>query len=128
MEYTSNGIMYLEDIVSSSGATFTVFADKQRPREDILAAVNEIKNNRDMVSWKVATENDRDQLYITMIFRNPLIRSCRWYEINVPAQLIREERRKCTTTEQYIQKYVLDFRQRTKDESIAKYGQKILEM
>lgn len=128
MEYTSNGIMFLEDIVSSSGATFTLLADKQHTREDILAAANEIKNNRDMVSWKVATENDRDQLYITMIFRNPLIRSFRWYEINVPVELIRSERRKGTAIEQYIQKYVFDFRQRTKDENIAKYGQKIPEM
>ncbi|TKT84899.1 hypothetical protein [Dyadobacter frigoris] len=89
-------------------------------------AVNEIKNNRDMVSWRVATENDRDQFYITMIFRSALIRAFRWYEINVPAELIRSERRKGTTVEQYIQKYVLDFRQRTKDENVAKYGEKLL--
>jgi len=37
-------------------------------------------------------------------------------KINVPAELIREERRKGTTPEQYIQKYVFNFMQRTRDE------------
>jgi hypothetical protein len=128
MEYTSNGIMYLDDIVSSTGAVFKLFTGVPPTKEDILMAVIEIQNNRDMGSWQVATENDRDQLYITMIFRNPLIRAFRWYEINVPAELIRSERRKGTTVEQYIQKYVLDFRQKTKDENEAKYGEKIFEI
>ncbi|GLU56239.1 hypothetical protein [Dyadobacter frigoris] len=79
-----------------------------------------------MVSWQLATENDRDQLYITMIFRNPQIRTFRWFEINMPVVLIREERRKGTTAEQYIQKYVLDFRQRTKEGNVAKYGEKMI--
>jgi|GEM_PF-1787494 len=128
MEYTSNGIMYLDDIVSSTGAVFTLFPEEPHTKEDILMAVNEIQNNRDMVSWRVATENDRDQLYITMIFRSPLIRTFRWYEISVPLELIRSERFKGTTAEQYIQKCVLDFRQRTKDENVAKYGEKIFEI
>lgn len=126
MEYTSNGIMYLDDIVSGSGAAFILFPEQPHTKEDILMAVNEIKNNRDMVSWQVATENDRDQLYMTMIFKSPLIRAFRWYEINVPAELIRLERRKGTTADQYIKKYVLDFRQRTRDENVAKYGEKLI--
>lgn len=128
MEYTSNGIMYLDEIVSSTGAVFTLFPQELHSKEDILMAVNEIQNSRDMVSWQVATENDWDQLYITMIFRNPLIRSFRWYEINVPVELIRSERQKGTTAEQYIERYVLDFRQKTKDENEAKYGEKIFEI
>jgi hypothetical protein len=128
MENTSNGIMFLENMISSSGAAFTLFPEEQHTREDILAAVNEISRNRDMVRWHIATAYDRDQLYITMIFKSPLIRSFRWYEINVPEKLIRSQRRKGTTVEAYIRKYVLDFRQKTKDENKAKYGEKIFEI
>ncbi|WP_159477667.1 hypothetical protein [Dyadobacter sp. 3J3] len=55
-----------------------------------------------MVSWRIATDNDQDQIYLTMIFRSPQIRAFSWYEINVPAQLICEQRRGGTTAKQYI--------------------------
>ena len=53
MEYTSKGIMYLDDIVSGSGAAFILFL--RSIQEDILIAAKEIKSNRDIVSSQVAT-------------------------------------------------------------------------
>jgi hypothetical protein len=126
MESTSNGIMFLEDIVSINGAAFTLFPESSRTQQDIQAAVNEIKGNRDMIAWHIATEHDRDQHYITLIFRSPLIRKLRWYEINMPAKLIRTERIKGTSVEGYIKQYVLPFTEKIKAENMTRYGEKLL--
>ena len=88
MEYTSNRILYSDETISSNRAAFTLFPEKEHTAEAIFGAVSEIRNNPDMASWQLATEYDRDQLYITMIFRNALIRLFSRYEINVPAELI----------------------------------------
>lgn len=79
-----------------------------------------------MVSWRVAKDNDHGQLYITMIFKKSLVCAFRWFEINLPAQLNCEQRRGGIMAKQYIQKSVLDLRQRTKDENVAKCGEKLI--
>jgi hypothetical protein len=62
-ERTTNGIMYTEEIISMHGASFMLFPTADDTPEMITEAKNEIKRDRDVVSLKVATEKDWDELY-----------------------------------------------------------------
>lgn len=125
-DYTSNGIAFTEEISSPDGASFILFPEAIHTTVDIKRAIAEIKYNRDVIHLHVATEEDRDRLYISKVFRNPLVHEYRWYEINVDPNLIRNERRKGTTTEDYIRSFVIPFKEHTKNSMIQKYGDEIL--
>jgi hypothetical protein len=128
-EKTSNGIMYTEHIASSEGAGFVLFPEGTHTVKMIKDAIREIMNSRDVVSIRTANENDRDELYRTEIFRNPATRPLKWYEINADnKQLIRAERLKGTSADDYVNRYVLPFTAQTKAHNLEQFGDKIFEI
>jgi len=128
-EKTTNGITYTEAIASSEGASFILFPDKNHTLEMLAVAVKEIKQSRDVVSIRIATEEDRDEQYRTEIFINPATHTLRWYEINADDhKLLRKERKKGTTTDAYIEKYVLPCVEETRERNHKKYGDDIFKI
>jgi len=128
LEKTTNGIKYSEAILNQDGAGFILFPEKSDTAEMIASAIREIKMNRDVVALRVATEADRDELYRTEIFRHPFVAPLRWYEINADnTKLLRRERRKGTSTVDYIEKYVLPFVAETKERNRQKFGDSIFD-
>lgn len=125
-EYTTNGIMFTEDIISINGAAFVLFPEPQHTKEQLKQAIAEIKDNRDAVSIIIANDEQRDDLYLTTIFRNPAVHHLRWYEINCDKDLIRRERVKGTPPETYISLYVLPNVEAVREANIQKYGDKML--
>jgi hypothetical protein len=92
----------------------------------IKAAIRELFNNRDVVSMKVANERDWDERYRTEIFAHPLTRTLRWYEINADDYgLLRRERGKGTSVEEYVKTFVMPFIEETEAVNLNKYGEQI---
>jgi hypothetical protein len=127
-ERTTNGIMYTEEIISIYGASFMLFPTADDTPEMIAEAKNEIKQDRDVVSLSVATQKDWDELYRGEVFKHPLTRHLKWYEINAYLEIIREERLKGTTIEDYIKRLVLPCVAETRSRNLQKYGDKIFEL
>jgi hypothetical protein len=126
-EKTTGGIEYTDELASSDGASFVLYPTAEHTAEMVKAAIRELFDNRDVVSMKVATGRDWDERYRTEIFAHPLTRTLRWYEINADDyQLLRQEREKGTTTEQYVRAFVLPFTAETKAANLNKYGERIL--
>lgn len=96
-EHTKSGIPFTEEIASINGAEFVLYPEPSHTKQQIREAIAEIKDNRDVVYIKVADERDRDELYIRNIFRHPLTRPLRWYEVNISD--IREKRKQGVTIE-----------------------------
>lgn len=128
-EKTTNGIMYTEAIISSSGAGFVLFPDGAHTVKMIKEAITELIDSRDVVSMRVANEDDRDELYRTEIFRHPAVRPLKWYEINADdKQLLRTERLKGTSTDDYVTRFVLPFTKQTKSDNLERFGDKIFDI
>ncbi|MES2113200.1 MAG: hypothetical protein V4577_30900 [Bacteroidota bacterium] len=128
-EKTTNGIEYTDEIANSNGAAFVLYPAAEHTTEMIKAAIRELFDNRDVVSMKVANARDWDERYRTEIFAHPLTRSLRWYEINADDyDLLRREREKGTTPEQYVIAFVLPFAAATKAANLNRYGEQIFEM
>jgi hypothetical protein len=62
------------------------------------------------------------------VFKHPLVRHLKWYEINAYLETIREARLKGTTVEDYIKSLVLPYVAETKSRNLEKYGDKIFEI
>jgi hypothetical protein len=128
-EKTTNGIEYTDEIASSNGTAFILYPAAEHTTGMIKAAIRELFDSRDVVSMKVADARDWDERYRTGIFAHPLTRSLRWYEINAgDYELLRREREKGTTTEEYIKQFVLPCTAETKAANVAKYGEQIFEI
>lgn len=124
-EKTSNGIMYTWDIASSQGASFILFPEATHTKEQIKQAKAEIRRNQDVVSMRVADENDRDYFYKGEIFRIPATRPLKWYQIEQDDKLLRRERKKGTTPQQFVDTFVLPFVKETEAKMLAKHGEKM---
>ncbi|MFA7307646.1 MAG: hypothetical protein WC026_13340 [Hyphomicrobium sp.] len=105
-EYTSNGIQYTYDL-SSNGGHFTLFATANHTEKEILNAKNELKHERDVVSLKLATDEDFDDYFKLEYFRDARLRNLKWWQINQNEKLIRKERKKGTTPTQFVDNFVL---------------------
>lgn len=128
LDKTSNGISYSEEIASIKGASFLLFPDEMHTKEMIAIAIKEIRNSRDVNSIKVATDNDRDELFRWDIFINPLVRKLRWYEVNAgDYTIIRRERVKGTSVEDYILRFVLPCIADTVQSNFDRFGYQIFE-
>ena len=125
-EITTNGILYNEELINIDGAGFILYPDKSHTPEMIAEAIKEIRSNRDVVSLTIATEEDRDRLYRTEIFLHPAVRPLKWYEINADDyNILRRERRKGTTVDAYVEKFVLSHTAETTERNEGKYGSSI---
>jgi hypothetical protein len=127
-EKTTNGIAYTEEITSINGASFILFPDIHHTKDMVAQAKSEIRNSRDVVCIKVASDADRDELYRWDIFREPALRHLRWYEINADDYtLIRAERLKGTSPEVFIEHFVLPCIADTVEHNLQRFGYKIFE-
>ena len=128
-EKTTNGIGYTDEIAGSGGANFVLFPTAEHTPEMIREAVREIFDHRDVVSMKVANEQDWDERYRREIFAHPLTRSLKWYEINADdLKVIRIERTKGTTVDDYVNRLVLPFTAETKACNLGKFGDKMFDI
>ncbi len=127
-EHTKNGILYTWDISSSQGASFILFPEPHHTQEQIRQARQELRNDHDVVSLRVADENDRDYLYKGEIFRIPETRNLKWYQIEQNEKLIRRERIKGTTARAFVDTLVLPFIKETEERFKLKFGDKIYQM
>lgn len=125
METTTNGIRFTEEIVSINGAAFILFPEGHS-KADIKAAKREIRSQRDVVSIRVASETDRDEQYRSEIYSIPETRALRWYEINGDDyKLIRRERLKGTSPQEYVNTFVLPCVKETHEANLKEFGTKI---
>jgi hypothetical protein len=124
-EQTKNGIMYTWDIASSQGASFILFPESTHTQEQIRQAKAEIRNDHDVVSLKVADENDRDYLYKGEVFSIPETKPLKWYQIEQDERLLRRERKKGTTAQEFVNTYVLPFVKEIEAKLLLKHGDKI---
>ena len=122
---TPNGISYEEDIVSSEGASFILFPEKNQTQDEVKKAKEWIRSNRDVVSIRVAKEDDWDEIYKSEIFRHKLTKPLKWYEIKSDSETIRKERIKGTSIDEYVNNIVLPNIEQTKKELFLKYGDAI---
>ncbi|GAA0536994.1 hypothetical protein [Chitinophaga japonensis] len=125
-EKTKNGIQYTWEIVSENGAGFILFPEPHHTREDIDAALSELRHDRDVVRLRVATVDDWDERYRKEIFSHPLVGKLRWFEINDDPRIINHERRKGTSAEDYVNRFVLPFKECVKAINTACYGKDIV--
>lgn len=126
-EKTQNGIEYTEEIISCNGAAFILYPSRSHSPEMVKAAIAEIRSARDVVRIRIATEEDRDYLYCSEIFRHPECAELKWYEINQDEKLIRSERQKGTTVAKFVRCFVIPWVQETRERNLKKYGDKIID-
>jgi hypothetical protein len=125
-EYTANGIMYTWELAGSEGASFMLFPEESHAPEQIKAAKQWLRDNHDVVSLHIASEEDRDDLYKTEYFRDKRTRDLKWYEIEQDPKLIRRERKKGTAPAEFVERFVLPFVEQTKKKMFEQFGEKIL--
>lgn len=123
LEETTNGIKFHEEITSVNGATFTLFPDKHHTTEDIKKAKAEIRRNRDVVSMGIADAYDRDELYKSEIFQHPATKPLRWYEIEQDKEILRRERNRGTTPDEFVKNIVLPNVEKTRQKYFDRYGE-----
>jgi len=121
-EYTNNGICYTCELVSDQGAGFILFTNQDHTKEDIVLATEEIRNSRDVIWLRLATESHRDDMYKTAVFAEPGVRCLRWFEINADNKLIRQERLVGTTPAEYVDRWVLPQVEEVRARNWARFG------
>lgn len=124
-EYTSNGIMYTWELASSEGASFILFPSSDNTKSQISAAKTEIRRSRDVVSLKLANEEDLDYHFKSAIFREPETRKLKWYQIEQDEKVIRKARLEGINPNQFVQQYVLPNVAQTEQKMLEKFGNKI---
>lgn len=125
---TPNGIGYEEYIESVNGATIILYPEENHSKEDVSEAKKWLKDNLDVVSIRIADNWDLDNAYKKDIFRDPRTKKLKWYQIEQDEKLIRKERKKGTTPEEFVTKIVLPNVKKTESEMKKKYGKSIYEM
>lgn len=124
---TDNDIEYSEELYSQQGASFILFPTAAHTIADIRKATRQIYNERDVVALKIATPEDWDERFRSEIYAHSLTKDLKWYEINANDRVfIRELRLAGMTVEDYILDYVLPLTEKTKQQNLDRYGDKIL--
>lgn len=124
-EYTPNGIMYTWSLAGSQGAAFILFPKDGTLPAEIRKAKIWLRDQHDVVSIKLANDDDLDNLYKSDYFRDPRTRSLKWYQIEQDEKLIRRERKKGTTPEEFVTMFVLPFIKETEAKMLEKHGEKM---
>jgi hypothetical protein len=93
--------------------------------QQINEARKELRNSRDVVSLTVADDYDYDDLYKAEIFRVQSTKLLAWYQIQQDERIIRRERIKGTSAEEFVEKYVLPFIKQTEEAFRMKFGDRI---
>lgn len=128
-ERTRNGIRYTESLAGSDGMGFILFPSDGDTPDRVAAAVQELRRERDVVALRVATPDDRDEDYVTEIFRQPAVKHLRWYEIYAGEwERIRREREAGTTAADYVERWVLPFVDDTRLANFQRFGENIYQL
>lgn len=125
LETTSNGVPYTWELAGSEGAAFILFPEPEHTKEQVNAAIAELRFQRDVVHLRLANDDDRDHLYRREIFRMPQVRPLRWYQVYETPELIRQHRRQGTTPADYVTQFVLPNIELATTINLEKYGDKI---
>jgi hypothetical protein len=94
----------------------------------IEQAKRELRDTRDVVRLRIATDDDRDEDYRDEIFRNQATRHLKWFEIFDDKDVIRDSRQNGVSIEEFIEWHVLPFINQTKAMFIEKFGDKIYQI
>lgn len=125
LETTENGIGYTDEPVGSKGYGFILFPMPHHSAKDIEQAKAFLRGSRDVVTLRLATEDDRDDLYKKEYFRDARIRSLKWYEVEDEKTLIRSARLSGMSPQDFVSTYVLPFTEEVKKRNLARFGEKI---
>lgn len=124
-EITKNGIPYTWELSGSAGAAFILYPEPQHTEADIFNAKMWLRDNRDVVSIRTATEQDRDELYRAEIFRHPDTKPLKWYQIAANTEhlaTVRKYRTAGKTADDYVKIEVLPKIAETEKMYFEKYG------
>lgn len=127
LEFTDKGVAYTWSLAGPNGAFFIVFPDSSLNEEDIKEAISYLHDSRDVVSIRIATDADRDELFKAGYFRDSRCRPLRWYEIEQDPVLIRTAREAKMTPEDFVSKYVIPRVNEVRNRNIAKFGKDIVD-
>lgn len=105
METTPNGIKYNYSLVYS-GAMFIVYPNKNTESE-IKEAIKYIRDNRDVVSLRLATFEDKVELFRSDIFRSQKTKHLKYFQINDDLQKLKKCVADGLTVDFYIDTFVL---------------------
>lgn len=127
-EQTSNGIPFTDSQSGIHGSAFILYPEPHHTKADIEKAKSEIKHQRDVVSIKVASDDDRDYNFKGAYFLDPRISDWKWYQIEQDDYIIRKGRKEGLTPSQFVDKYVLPFKKETEQKYKKQYGEHIHQM
>lgn len=128
LEQTSNGISYQDFIESVHGSTIILYPSEDKSKSEIDKAKRELRGERDVVKMRVADDWDLDDLYKTAIFRDERVKTLKWYQVEQDEKLIRKERKKGTTPQEFVTDIVLPNVKETEKKYKKEYGKSIYEM
>lgn len=105
METTPNGIKY-DYSICTSGAMFIVYPNKNTEFE-IKEAIKYIRDNRDMVSLRLARFEDKVELFRHELFTHEKTRHLKWYQIFDVLKVQKKYVADGISIEHYIDTFVL---------------------
>lgn len=124
VNHTTQGIGYSEDLCCS-GAYVILFPGPEHSQADRLAALEEIRHKLDIVSLRLATKEDYDELFRSEIFRHPLTKPLHWFEINAEREVV-ALRPEGITVDEYVKQFVLPSVDQIRAYNTMHFGDKIL--
>lgn len=124
METTPSGIKY-NYTIGSQGGYFIVYPNEKQTNEEVKKAVDYIKENRDVVSIRVAILSDKINLFTDILFKHPKTIALKWYQINQDEKLIKKAVLKGWDIDYYIDTYVLPLIEQTEKENLNNFGNRI---
>jgi len=120
LDRTSNGVPYHWWLAGPEGGHFMLFLNPNLTRSGAEGARNELRRDRDVVSFRKPTMEDWYALYRNAVFAHPDVKKFKWYEVNIDD--IETEYRKGTTVDNYVKGFVLPHRESTKQKIIERNG------
>ncbi|WP_130855631.1 hypothetical protein [Olivibacter jilunii] len=115
-----NGIEYRADDGGGNRIKFILFPHKFHTKDDIQSARKQLQEMLVTKNIRMARPDDWDNLYIEKVFR--LCSDLQWYEIHIDRKIIRRERIKGTSIEEYKKSYILPKVEAEKKRNYSKYG------
>lgn len=121
LDQTSNGVPFRSHVVNQWGDEFILFPNAEHSPSDIKNAIAELRDNRDAVSIRVARDEDLDNLFVDQVFRHPEVKPLKWFEVYQDYQVIRTQRQKGMTAEEFVNVYVLPNVEQTREANLKKW-------
>lgn len=114
LEETSNGVRYHWYLHSADGAGFIFFKDNH-PDSEVKAAIREIKNTRDCVSYRIANIHDYTDIYWGEVFKIAEKQyGLTWRQIDCDFEKLMKAYKKGVSPEEYVKKNLKKWRSTVK--------------